>query len=205
MKWSKSKPAKDKSAPTVAQFPYEKGCLCDKLIPNFLAHLLFDWRTLSRWVTASWWRGWAKDQMPTSQNSRHSWCQIARRKFMKIIYRSGCMEIQINDRKKDFINKLNNSLHSMTGTMQLITSSYLPQFNGWCERQNRMVKNSLVKIPDDWPYIIKEMLYAHMDIKLTSINYSSFLPLYNRESTLPVDMIFDLVDFKAKQCEELFF
>ena len=68
-----------------------------------------------------------------------------------------------------------------------------------------MVKNSLVKIPDDWPYIIKEMLYAHMDIKLTSINYSSFLPLYDRESTLPVDMIFDLVDFKAKQCEELFF
>ena len=148
---------------------------------------------------------WAKDQMSTSQNSRHSWCQTARRKFMKIIYRSGCMEIQINDRKKDFINKLNNSLHSMTGTMQLITSSYLPQFNGWCERQNRMVKNSLVKIPDDWPYIIKEMLYAHMDIKLTSINYSSFLPLYDRESTLPVDMIFDLVDFKAKQCEELFF
>ena len=148
---------------------------------------------------------WAKDQMSTSQNSRRSWCQTARRKFMKIIYRSGCMEIQINDRKKGFINKLNNSLHSMTGTMQIITSSYLPQFNGWCERQNRMVKNSLVKIPDDWPYIIKEMLYAHMDIKLTSINYSSFLPLYNRESTLPVDMIFDLVDFKAKQCEELFF
>ena len=30
------------------------GCLCNKLISNFLPHLSFNWRTFSRRVTASW-------------------------------------------------------------------------------------------------------------------------------------------------------
>ena len=48
----------------------------------------------------------------------------------EIIYRSGCMNMYINDRGKDFINKIGNSLHNMTGIRQQITSSNLPQFNG---------------------------------------------------------------------------
>ena len=37
-----------------------------------------NWRTFSRRVTARWWCQWAKNQVPTNQNSRNRWCQIVR-------------------------------------------------------------------------------------------------------------------------------
>ena len=55
------------------------GCLCDNWKPSFLPLLIFNWRTFSGWVTARWWRQWAKNQVLTSQNSRNKWFQIGRR------------------------------------------------------------------------------------------------------------------------------
>ena len=40
--------------------PYTWGCLCDNWKPRFLPLLIFNWRILSRRVTALWWRQWAK-------------------------------------------------------------------------------------------------------------------------------------------------
>ena len=55
-----------------------------------------------------------------------------------------------------------------------------PQSNGLCERQNKTIKDSLVKVldenPCDWPNIIEEVLFAHRVSKHTSINFiHSFL------------------------------
>ena len=55
-----------------------RGCVCDSWKPSFLPRLRFNWRTFSKWVTARWWRHWARNQVSTNQNSRNRWCQIVR-------------------------------------------------------------------------------------------------------------------------------
>ena len=51
-------------------------------------------------------------------------------KFLyEIIYRHGCMRIQINDQGMKFVNEAYENLHEMTGTEQRITSAYHPQSN----------------------------------------------------------------------------
>ena len=56
-----------------------RGCLCDNWESSFLPLLILDWRTFSRRLTARWWRQWAKNQVPTNQNSRNRRCLIVRR------------------------------------------------------------------------------------------------------------------------------
>ena len=68
------------------------GCVCDNWKPNFLPHLIFNWRTFSRQFTARWSRGWAKNQVWTNQNSRNRWCQIARGTICIIPYPSNAFE-----------------------------------------------------------------------------------------------------------------
>ena len=80
----------------------------------------------------------------------------------------------------------------MTGTEQRVTSAYHPQANGLCERQNRTIKDALVKVldenPENWPTIIEGILFAHRVSRHASTKYSSFYLLYNREPTLPIDI-----------------
>ena len=59
--------------------PRTRGCLCGKWEASFLPLLVFNWRTFSRWITARWWRQWAKNQVLTNRNSRNRWCHIVRR------------------------------------------------------------------------------------------------------------------------------
>ena len=63
-----------------------RGCFCDNWKPSFLLRLIFNWHTLSRRVTALWWRQWAKIQVSTNQNSRNWWCQIVRDTVCKSIF-----------------------------------------------------------------------------------------------------------------------
>ena len=87
-------------------------------------------------------------------------------KFLyKIICRHGCMRIQINAQEKEFVNEVSENLHEMTSTKQQITSAYRPQFNVLWKRQNRTIKDSLIKVPEEkpkeWPNIIDGILFAH--------------------------------------------
>jgi len=79
--------------------------------------------------------------------------------------RHGCFEIQINDQGREFVNEVCKQLHELTGVEQRVTSAYHPQANGLVERQNRTIKNSLVKVLEDnhemWPQVIEGILFAH--------------------------------------------
>ena len=68
-----------------------------------------------------------------------------------IICHHGCVKIQINDQGKEFVNEVSKNLHEMTGTEQRVTSAYHPQSNGFCECQNRSIKDSLVKLLEEKP------------------------------------------------------
>ena len=116
--------------------------------------------------------------------------------FAKFLY--GCMRIQINDQGKEFVNEVSKNLHEMTGAEQRITSADHPQSNGLCERQNRTIKESLVKVLDEkpkgWPNIIDGILFAHRVSIHYSTKYSPFFLMYNRHPILPTDIKYDLVD-----------
>ena len=66
----------------------------------------------------------------------------------ELICRHSCMAIQINDQGREFVNEVADELHSMTGTQQRVTSADHPQSNSLVERQNRTMKNALVKVLD---------------------------------------------------------
>ena len=126
----------------------------------------------------------------------------------EIICRHGCMKIQINDQRREFVNEVSKVLHNMIGTEQRTTSAYHPQSNGFCERQNRITKDSSVKVaggnPCDWPNIIEGVLFVHRVSKHTSTKFSPFFLMYNREPTLPIDVKCNLVDIKRNESEHLF-
>lgn len=47
--------------------------------------------------------------------------------LFEFICRHGCVEVQINDQGREFVNAVSNDLHRLTGTRQRITSAYHPQ------------------------------------------------------------------------------
>ena len=85
----------------------------------------------------------------------------------------------------------------MTGTQQRVTSAYHPQSNGLVECQNRIIKNALVKVldqnPEQWPYVIDGVLFAHRVSRHASTNYLPFYLMYNREPVLPADLNYGLI------------
>ena len=106
--------------------------------------------------------------------------------------RHGCFDVQINDQGREFVNQLCDELHKLTGVEQRVTSAYHTQANRLVERQNRTIKNVLVKVLEDnhemWPHIIEGILFAHRVSLHSSTKYSPFMMLYNREPVLPIDV-----------------
>ena len=106
----------------------------------------------------------------------------------EVICRHDCIKVQINDQGREFVNDLITKLHEMTGVEQRVTSAYHPQANGLCERQNRTIKDSLVKVLNgkltEWPYIIEGVLFAHRVSKHSSTKYSPFYLMYNQSFPL---------------------
>ena len=76
----------------------------------------------------------------------------------EVICRHGCIKMQINDQGREFVNEVSSKLHKMTGVNQCVTSAYHPQANGLCERQNRLIKDSLVKVLNGKP---EELALCH--------------------------------------------
>ena len=63
--------------------------------------------------------------------------------------RHGFFAIKINDQGREFVNKVSDELHLITGVQQRVISAYHPQSNGLIERQNRTIKNSLMKLLEE--------------------------------------------------------
>lgn len=117
---------------------------------------------------------------------------VARFIYDDVICRHGCPKIQISDQGREFLNSLNNELYRLTGTQQRVTSAYHPQANGLVERQNRTIKNCILKVLQNnvvkWPSILQGVLFAHRTAQHFSTGYSPFHILYQRDAILPVDV-----------------
>lgn len=93
----------------------------------------------------------------------------------------------------------------MIYTEQFVTSTYHPQLNGLCERQNRTIKDSLVKVlggnPCNWPNTIEGDLFAHRASKHSSTKFSPCLLMCNLEPTLLIDVNKSLVTIDGNESE----
>lgn len=122
---------------------------------------------------------------------------VARFLFEDIVCRHGCVDIQINDQGREFCNKITDILTSLTGTKQKVTSAYHPQANGLVERQNRTIKDCLVKIllaKKEWPNCVPGTLFAIRTSQHSSTGYSPFQMMYNRQAKLPIECHLQDVD-----------
>lgn len=110
---------------------------------------------------------------------------VARFLYDEIICRHGCPLIHITDQGREFLNKLISELFHLTGTKQRVTTAYHPQANGLVERQNRTIKNCLLKVLRDnnkkWPYILQGVLFAHRTAQHTS-TFSLHFKFYIKEN-----------------------
>ena len=110
-------------------------------------------------------------------------CTTVAQFLYELICKHGCFAIQINDQGREFVNKVADELHSMTGTQHRVISAYHPQSNGLVESQNRTNKNALVKVfeqnPEQWPYVIDSALFAHRMSRRASTNDSPSYLMYN--------------------------
>ena len=116
---------------------------------------------------------------------------VAKFLFEEIICRHGCTEIQINDQGREFVNSVSEELFRLTGTNQHITSAYHPQANGLVERQNRTLKDCLVKCLMDksnWPSCLPSALFSYRTARHSSTKETPFKVVYGREARLPVDV-----------------
>ena len=110
-------------------------------------------------------------------------CTTVAQFLYELICKHDCFAIQINDQGREFVNKVADELHSMTGTQHRVISAYHLQSNGLVESQNRTNKNALVKVfeqnPEQWPYVIDGALFAHRMNRRASTNDSPSYLMYN--------------------------
>ncbi|PIK39503.1 putative gypsy retrotransposon integrase-like protein 1-like [Apostichopus japonicus] len=55
----------------------------------------------------------------------------------RIICRHGCPQIQLSDQGREFVNRVSEELHRLTGVDHRITTAYHPQCNGLAEKRTR--------------------------------------------------------------------
>ena len=103
----------------------------------------------------------------------------------EIISRHGYIKIPINDQGKELVNQvaesksvIKSSLLKMTGTEQKITSVYHPQSNVLCERQNRTIKDSLMKVLEEFSLIQKNIRRWNFQYHNTTLSYRNPVLIY---------------------------
>jgi hypothetical protein len=77
------------------------------------------------------------------------------------------------------------------------------QANGLVERQNRTIKQSLLKIleqdhKEDWPNVLDGVLFAHRTARHKSPGFSPYKLLYGREPVLPIDVKYDTLQQRVQ-------
>ena len=150
-------------------------------------------------VLIDYFSKWSEEK-PTKDKSAPTVAQF----LYELMCHNGCFDVQINDQGRKFVNQVCEELHKLTGVEQRMTYAYHPQANGLVERQNRTIKNSLVKVLEDnhemWPHIIERILFAHR-VSRHSLTKYSFMRLYKREPVLPIDVKHNLDREKKGEIE----
>ena len=103
---------------------------------------------------------------------------------MPFLYRYGCCKIIISDQGREFINKLQEELFSLTGTEHRVTSAYHPQSNGLTEWFNQTLQTTLTKLvnkaQNDWDDHLPAVLFSYRTSVQKTTKLTSFEVMYCR-------------------------
>ncbi|KAL8581212.1 hypothetical protein ACOMHN_038313 [Nucella lapillus] len=105
----------------------------------------------------------------------------------------GAFDSLITDQGREFINFVLDILTDRFNINHRISSAYHPQTNGQWERDNRTLKDTLVKITDndDWDELLPAALFAYRTSVHKYTQFSPFLALYGEQAKLPFDVTGD--------------
>ena len=107
-----------------------------------------------------------------------------------------------SDRGGEFTSKLFEELHRISGIKPSKTTPYHPEGNGKAERFNRTVCNMLKTLSEeakrDWKSHLPKLSFAYNSTIHKSTGFSPFRLLFGRESSLPIDFVFEGVEREPK-------
>ena len=102
----------------------------------------------------------------------------------------------------EFTSNLFAELHRISGIKPSKTTPYHPEGNGKAERFNRtlcgMLKTLSEESKRDWRTHLPKLSFAYNSTIHKSTGFSPFKLLFGRESTLPIDFMFQGVEREAK-------
>ena len=102
----------------------------------------------------------------------------------------GAFDSLITDQGREFINSVVDILTERFQINHRISSAYHPQTNGQRERDNRTLKDTLMKITDnnDWDDMLPAALFAYRTSVHKSTSFSPFFAMYGQQAKLPCDI-----------------
>ncbi len=136
---------------------------------------------------------------------RKSAADVASVLFSKIC-QLGAMDTLITDQGREFINELNDNLCERFKIDHRIASPYHPQSNGLQERMNQTIKNSILKLVEDyledWDLFLEGILFDYRTSVQASTKISPFEVMYGRKAKLPIELDFAAADTARVVLEE---
>ena len=130
--------------------------------------------------------------------------EVIRSFFKILISRHGCPEQVISDSGSTFLSNAVKRLCECFHIKKTESSPYHPQCNGKVEKFIGFMKRTLALItPNDalykWDELIDHCLYTYRTSVNRTIKTTPFMLLYGRESVMPQDLAFNLVDRKQPE------
>ena len=111
--------------------------------------------------------------------------------------------VYFNVWSKEFVNSICDELLRNIGTENLVTSSYHPRTNIWCEKENqtllRALRKHANKNPLEWHKWLPYCLMAYRDTVHSTTGFTSYELLFGRPMNKFVDYIID--EKQVKQSE----
>ena len=122
-----------------------------------------------------------------AKSTRDKFVPTVANPLYRIIYRDWCIKIQINDQSKKSVSQA-----EILGEEQRIAPAYHQQSNELCKRQNRAIKDSVIKVMQKdtnyWVGVFEGVLFAHKVTVHTSADYPPFFLPYSRHPILPINI-----------------
>jgi len=112
--------------------------------------------------------------------------------IIQIISQWGCFKQLSSDRGTHFKNKLISDVCDNLGIKQLLSTAYSPQTQGFVEKINHVLCNSIKNYIDDdnqhrWSYYLPYITLSYNATPQSSTNYSPFYLMHGFEPYFPID------------------
>lgn len=116
--------------------------------------------------------------------------EIASIFYHEYICRYSALDVILTDRGTNFLSNIIKEICKIFEIKKINTSSYRPQTNSTCERNNKTIVEKIRTYIDNWSELLPSIAFAmNTSIYTESTNYSPYFILYGRECRTPIDTV----------------